>query len=77
MKNKFEVLDKDQVYWSSTDQYELADTKTGKIHHFRVAEDSNGTDFYYKGPDGWSSLDNEDPIQAAIYEAWMDGDLYF
>jgi hypothetical protein len=63
------------VYWASTDEYTLE--VNGNEHTIRYAEDDNGGEMLYLGPDGWSSIFDyeDDPEVAAIIEQWQDGDL--
>lgn len=71
-----EVVDCDNVYWASTDQYTLE--IDGNEHTIRYAEDSNGGEMLYLHEDGWCSIydvaeDSEEV--AAIVAAWEDGEL--
>jgi hypothetical protein len=53
---EIEVLKSKEVYWSSTNQYEL---KIGKNEYcVRVAEDSNGVEYLMLNEnDGWEDLE--------------------
>lgn len=70
-----EVTDCGNVYWASTDEYTLE--VNGNTHVIRIAEDSNGAEMLYKGPDGWENISffDDDEEVAAIIEAWEDGDI--
>ena len=71
-----EVVDCDNVYWASTDEYTLE--VDGNEHTIRYAEDSNGGEMLYKHENGWMSIyDAADDSKevAAIIEAWEDGEL--
>jgi len=71
-----EVVDCDNVYWASTDQYTLS--IDGNEHVIRHVEDSNGGEMLYKHENGWMSIYDaaEDSKEvAAIVEAWKDGEL--
>lgn len=72
---EFELVDTKNVYWASTDEYEIE--YNGKTHTIRIAEDDNGVEVLYLGEDGWEEIygSSGDPMKDALYDFYEEGGL--
>ena len=74
MENTVEVKGKDEVWWATTNEYDLE--VNGENLSVRVAENPKSTEFFmWNESTGWEEADTGEGIMAIIYEAWSNGEL--
>ena len=74
MDYTIEVKSKDEVWWATTNEYDLE--VNGENLSIRIAENPKSTEFFmWNESTGWEEADTDEGIMAIIYEAWSSGEL--
>ena len=74
MEYSIEVKSKDEVWWATTNEYDL--DVNGENLSVRIAETPKSTEFFmWNESTGWEEADTDECIMAIIYEAWSNGEL--
>ncbi len=68
------TIEKSEVYHATTYQYKIK-FNDGTIMEFRVAEDSNGTEFYVLAKSVWIAIEDGNKYHNAFCEALLEGSL--
>jgi len=74
MEYSIEVKSKDEVWWATTNEYDL--DVNGENLSIRIAENPKSTEFFiWNESTGWEETDTDEGIMTIIYEAWSNGEL--
>jgi hypothetical protein len=68
------IIEDKEVFWAMTKEYTL--DIDGETVECRIAENSNGTEFFeWTHQAGWEEADTDAGIMKVIYDAWSEGEL--
>ena len=74
MENTIDVKSKDEVWWATTNEYDLE--VNGENLSVRIAETPKSTEYFvWNESTGWEEADTDEGIMEIIYEAWSNGEL--
>jgi len=74
MENTVNVKGKDEVWWATTNEYDL--DVNGENLSVRIAETPKSTEFFvWNEVTGWEEADTDEGIMAIVYETWSNGEL--
>jgi len=74
MSYTIEVKGKDEVWWATTNEYDLE--VDGENLSVRIAENPKSTEFFvWNESTGWEEADIDEGVMAIVYEAWSNGEL--
>ena len=74
MENTVNVKGKDEVWWATTNEYDL--DVNGENLSVRIAETPKSTEFFvWNEVNGWEEADTDEGIMAIVYETWSNGEL--
>tara|TARA_R110002073_G_scaffold330813_3_gene514968 strand:+ start:733 stop:960 length:228 start_codon:yes stop_codon:yes gene_type:complete len=74
MENTIDVKSKDEVWWATTNEYDLE--VNGENLSVRIAETPKSTEFFvWNESTGWEEADTDAGIMEIVYDAWSNGEL--
>tara|TARA_Y100000389_G_scaffold1867_1_gene1905 strand:+ start:115 stop:342 length:228 start_codon:yes stop_codon:yes gene_type:complete len=74
MENTIDVKSKDEVWWATTNEYDLE--VNGENLSIRIAETPKSTEFFiWNESTGWEEADTDTGIMEIVYEAWSNGEI--
>ena len=74
MEYSIEVKSKDEVWWATTNEYDL--DVNGENLSIRIAENPKSTEFFiWNESTGWEEADTDTGIMEIVHDAWSNGEL--
>ena len=74
MENTIDVKSKDEVWWATTNEYDLE--VNGENLSVRIAETPKSTEFFtWNESTGWEEADTDTGIMEIVHDAWSNGEL--
>jgi|TARA_R110000823_G_scaffold229230_1_gene356302 hypothetical protein len=74
MDDTIDVKGKDEVWWATTNEYDL--DVNGENFSVRIAETTKSTEFFvWNESTGWEEADTNEGVMAIVYEAWNNGEI--
>ena len=74
MENTIDVKSKDEVWWATTNEYDLE--VNGENLSVRIAETPKETEFFeWNETTGWEPADIDSGLMKEVYDAWSNGEI--